>query len=358
RGLVEFTSPDELLKRDEEEAKKLSEQEQSQPIVLSLASHIRTVWQKHRDAKQQHIEPILLNCLRLRQGQYDVATLAQITAQGGTDLFIKLTKATCRAAKAWMADIYTEKPFALTPTPIPDLPDEVEQQVQAEIAAEYEAAFYAHQRAGIPLDEKVLQEQAEKYREDVLQAVKDRAQADDETLENEINDDLTEGGWYKALDDVVWDIVTFPAAFLKGPVTRMTKTLQWSEGRPVVEEVPKTSWERVSPFDIYPSPTAKAIQDGALIERHRLSRQGLQNLIGIEGYSETAIRTVLAEHATGGLKLWLSNDQERQMLENKPLDTGTSDLIDALQFWGSVQGSLLIEWGMEAEEIPEPTDEY
>ena len=358
RGLVEFTSPDELLKRDEEEAKKLSEQEQSQPIVLSLASHMRTVWQKHRDAKQQHIEPILLNCLRLRQGKYDAATLAQITAQGGTDLFIKLTKATCRAAKAWMADIYTEKPFALTPTPVPDLPEEVEQQVIEKISSEYEAAILAHYQVGIEFDESDFKEQAEKYKVDTLQAVKDQAQIDDEALENEINDDLTEGGWYEALDDVIWDIVTFPAAFLKGPITRMTKTLQWAEGQPVVEEVPKKSWERVSPFDIYPSPTAKTIQDGDFIERHRLSRQALQNLIGVDGYSETAIRTVLSEYSTGGLKLWLTNDQERQMLENKPLDTGTSDLIDALQFFGSVQGSLLLEWGMEAEEIPEPTDEY
>ena len=358
RGLINFVSPDELLKRDEEEAKKLVEEEQSQPIVLSLATHIRTVWQKHRDAKQQHLEPRLLNCLRLRQGKYDAATQAQITAQGGTDLFIKLTKVKCRAAKAWIADIYADKPFAITPTPIPDLPDEIEQQVSSEIAAEYEAAFYAHQQAGIPLDEQTLQKQAEKYKDDVLQRLKDQAQISVEQLENEINDDLTEGGWYEALDDVVWDIVTFPAAFLKGPVTRMRKTLQWVDGQPIVEETLKKSWERVSPFDMYPSPTAKTIQDGDLIEKHRLSRQNLQDLIGVDGYSETAIRQVLSEHSTGDLKLWLSSDQERQLLENKPLDTGTSDLIDALQYWGSVPGSLLVKWGMEAESIPEPTDEY
>lgn len=361
RGLVSFVSPDELMVRDEEEAKKLAEDEQSQPVILSLAAHIRKVWEDHRDGKAQDIEPRLLNCLRLRKGVYDSATQAQITAQGGTDLFIKLTKTKCRAAKSWMSDILTssDKPFMVTPTPIPDLPDEVEQEVAQGIAADYEEAIYAHQRAGMVLDEKVFREEADRYRKDVLQALKDRAWVDNEALETEINDDLTEGGWYEALSQLLWDITTFPAVFLKGPTTRMTKALEWVDGQPIVTEVPKKHWERLNPFDAYPSRTAKTVQDGDFIERHRLSRKNLLDLIGVdEGYSEDAIRTVLSDHDTGGLKLWLTNDQERQLLENKPLERGTGELIDALQFWGSVPGSQLIEWGMDEEEISEPTDEY
>jgi len=355
RGLIEFTSPDELLRRDEEEAKKLAEEEQSKPIILSIASHIRTVWNSHRDDKQNDIEPRLLKCLRLRKGKYDAATHAQITKQGGTDLFIKLTAATCRAAKAWMSDIFTDKPFAITPTPVPDLPDEAEAEITQRLAMEYQEAVMAHQRVGVVLDERKFQEYAEKFKKDVLQKIKDEAQKDNDILENEINDDLTEGGWYEAINEVLWDIVTFPAAFLKGPITRMAKTLSWANGQPVIEEVPKKSWERVNPFDLYPSKSAKNIQDGDLLERHRLSRQDLRDLIGVEGYNEEAIKLVLLEHSGGSLKLWTASDQERQMLENKSPETDT-EKIDALQYWGSVQGSMLTEWGME-EEL-EPTEEY
>ena len=360
RGLISFVSPDELLRQDQEEAKKQAEDAQTTPVILSLASHIRNVWQDHRDGKAQDIEPRLLNCLRLRKGIYKPATQAQITAQGGSDVFIKLTKSKCRGAKSWMSDILTssDKPFMITPTPIPELPPEVEQEVAQDIAAEYEEAIFAHQRAGIPLDKKVLQEQADRYRKEVLQAIKDRARADDEAIEGEINDDLTEGGWYEALNQVLWDITTFPAAFLKGPVVRMAKELKWVDGQPIVTEVPKKHWERLSPFDAYPSRTAKTIRDGDFIERHRLTRKALNDLIGVEGYDDEAIKKVLSEYERGGLKLWLTNDQERQVLENKPLESGTTELIDALQFWGSVPGNLLIEWGMDEENIPEPTEEY
>lgn len=362
RGLIEFVPPEELNRRDdEEEAQRLADEEQNQPIVLSLASHIRTVWNDHRSAKEDDIEPRLLKCLRLRRGKYDPATQAQITAQGGTDLFIKLTASTCRAAKAWMTDIFTDKPFAITPTPMPELPPEAEQQVMQRLAMEYSRAIMAQQTAGVPFDDNAFREYAEKFKKDVLHGIKDEALIENERLENEINDDLTEGNWYEALVDIIWDIVTFPAAFLKGPITRMTKTLRWEGNRPVIEEIPKKTWERISPFDIYPARSAKNIQDGDLIERHRLTRLDLESLKGIEGYSESAINTVLEQHSSGGLRLWTANDQERQMLESKPLEN-LAEKIDALQYWGSVQGSTLIEWsgetGEDVEEGLEPTGEY
>lgn len=359
RGLISIQSAGELLKQDQDAIKE-AEDEQSQPIILSLASHIKTVWQDHKSAKEQDIEPRLLKCLRLRKGVYDSMTKANITAQGGTDVFIKLTKTKCRAAKSWMKDIFLaqEKPFAVIPTPIPELQGDAEQRVVAEISTAYQESIMIHQQAGTNFDENAFKEQAEQYRRDVLQAMKDQAQAENEELENEIHDDLTEDGFYQALDALLWDITTFPACILKGPVVRMKRALEWGEdGQPVVGEVPKKHWERLSPFDIYPSRTAKNIQEGDLIERHRLSRQALHDLIDVEGYSEEAIRSVLASHDAGGLKLWLANDQERQQLENKPLEVGRSELIDALQFWGSISGDQLIEWGMGEEEI-NLTDQY
>jgi len=35
-----------------------------------------------------------------------------------------------------------------------------------------------------------------------------------------------------------------------------------------------------------------------------------------------------------------------------------SELIDALQYWGSVQGQLLLDWGLTEEEIPDPLMDY
>jgi hypothetical protein len=61
-------------------------------------------------------------------------------------------------------------------------------------------------------------------------------------------------------------------------------------------------FDRVSPFDIYPAPDSRHPDDGYLIERHRMTRQELQALINVPGYSEENIRmvnsrsTVRADH--------------------------------------------------------------
>ena len=79
-GLIAFTPNSELVRREQEAAaKKIADEEQAEPVILGLAAHINTVWQDHRDAKQEEIEERLLKCLRLRKGEYDSETLAMIT---------------------------------------------------------------------------------------------------------------------------------------------------------------------------------------------------------------------------------------------------------------------------------------
>ena len=51
--------------------------------------------------------------------------------------------------------------------------------------------------------------------------------------------------------------------------------------------------------------------DGEMIERHRLSREDLSAMIGVEGYSDAAIRAVLDEYGAGGLHEWLWIDTEK-----------------------------------------------
>ena len=129
----------------------------------------------------------------------------------------------------------------------------------------------------------------------------------------------------------------------------------WTQRTPSV-----LSGERVDPFDIYPAPDATTIDDGYLIERHRLSRAELVNLRSVEGYSASAINAVLDEYGKGGLHEWLCVDYERQEAEGKALQamSNPSELIDALQYWGSVQGKMLLDWGVDESEVEDPLAEY
>jgi hypothetical protein len=188
-----------------------------------------------------------------------------------------------------------------------------------------------------------------------------RQQAAD--AEKQLEDVLVEGNYLEAVDEFLDDLTTFKTAFLKGPVISKEPRLTWQmqpDGRSkaVVEEVMALKYERVDPFMMYPAPWAKTVEDAFLIQRHRLSRGALSALIGVSGYNDDAIRAVLDKHGTGGLREWLAIDTQKQFAENRVAMNalGGDDLIDALQYWGSVSGKMLREWGMKG--ITDDAKEY
>jgi hypothetical protein len=90
-----------------------------------------------------------------------------------------------------------------------------------------------------------------------------------------------------------------------------------------------------------------------------MRRGGLHALIGVDGFNEEAIRKVLDEYGTGGLKQWMWHETEVARLQDRPLEYLTERTqIDALIFWGPAQGKLLREWGMSAQEVPDELAEY
>jgi hypothetical protein len=183
-----------------------------------------------------------------------------------------------------------------------------------------------------------------------LSHLKDLAKRTAERMEVKMEDQLQEGNWSKAFSEFLDDITTFPSAFIKGPIIRKRPKLKWiptQDGQYTLEQNEELvmEWERVDPFNIYPSADASDVNQGDLIERHKLSRADLQSMIGVEGYSEGAIRAVLETYGKGGLRDWIYVDMNKAAAEGKStmgVQQNPSKLIDALQFWGSVQGQLLL----------------
>ncbi len=109
------------------------------------------------------------------------------------------------------------------------------------------------------------------------------------------------------------------------------------------------------------------INDGDVIEIHELSKQSLADLIGVPGYSEEEVRLVLDKYSKGSLKSkWFTIDDETAVKQvtreknyqnptNPPTANSTdtaTDTIFAQEFWGSVSGKLLIEWGIQGDVDP------
>ena len=165
--------------------------------------------------------------------------------------------------------------------------------------------------------------------------------------------------WYQAFNEFIDDIVTFPFAVMKGPIKRRRKVMQWQDGQLIPNVVIRNEWERVDPFNLYWAPWAWNLNDGYVIERHRMTPDDLQSLLGVPGYNDDAIRTVLADFNGGMLNEWLWLDSAAEA-EGKyePEAVDTDDLVDALQLWDSISGSLLLEWGVPEEEIEDPSLSY
>ena len=351
----------ELSKQDEEAAAQALQERQNQPMVLGLSQHIRMCWDVAKIAKKP-IEDEMLRALRQRNGQYEPDKLQQIKAQGGSEIYMMITEVKCRAAESWLRDILLDQgtpPWDIVPTPIPDLSPNDRREIQDIFASEVLTMLQESQKA--PTKEEMAQIKemvSQDYRFKILQDAQNRA----DKMKLKIEDQFAQGGWADSFNDFVTDLVTFPAAFIKGPIVRRQRTLGWKTvaGRTVVEPTERLApeFERVDPFRIYPEPGITRIEEGYLFEHHPLSRSDLSDLIGVPGYDEDAIRRILDE---GSGPSWINEDVE--LIKNEEERKFYSymrptDVFDALEFWGKVSGKMLREWGLTEEEVPDEAQEY
>ena len=334
---------------------------QAQPLMQGLAAHVRRRWEVARDGRRE-LEERMLQCVRQRNGEYDPDVKQRIKQQGGSDIFIGLTSLKCRAATSWLRDTLlgngADKPWGMGATPEPDLPHGMLDGLKAELQQQLQAAM---EQGMPPPDDGKLREIAESMKDEAYRAYQEDAARRIERMERRMEDQLAEGGWSKAFNEFIEDVVTFPFAVMKGPIKRRRKVLRWVEGELQPEMTIRNEWERVNPFMFYWAPWAWDVNDGFVIERHKMTRDELQTLMGVPGYNEDAIRAVLSDFSGGNLGSdWLWLDSATAEVEGKVhhLASGSGDLVDALQLWDSVEGKLLLDWGIPEEEIEDPTLTY
>jgi hypothetical protein len=359
--------PMQSMKSMLEEQKRASEVQQHEPIITGLAGLVRTQWSTARLAREQTVEQRMFKSIRQRRGEYDPDKLTQIRSQGGSEIYMMLTSNKCRGASAWLRDVLlgsgSDKPWTLKPSPVPSLPPEVLEELRQRAVNEVQQYMLV---SGQDVPPTELRKFLTGLREEFYNSLYDEAKHKVQGMEKKMEDQLAEGGMPMAFDQFLDDITTFPAAIIKGPVVRNKNKLAWKETgpgqyEPDIKETMVLEWERVDPMMCYPSPSSESINDGYFIERHKLRQLDLEALIGVEGYDDGAIRKVLEDYGRGGLQEWIFIDSEKAFAEGKST-TGVMQNpdrnIDALQFWGTVSGQMLLDWGMGEEEVPDPAKNY
>lgn len=347
-SILNASQTEELAKAEQAARTAAHDTQQANPVIQGLAAHVQKRWEL---AKQAKIAPEqrLLKCLRQRNGEYDPDKLALIREMGGSEIFMMLTSTKCRGAASWLRDTLlgtgSDKPWTLDATPVPDLPPEVVQKLQSVL--EQTVAAYMQATGKVP-DVSEVRAHGEQVRDQLMAQMKEEAEKRVDRMEQKMEDQLIEGRFLEGLTEFIDDIVTFPTAIMKGPVPRKRKSLEWQNGGLVPVDKIVLEWERMNPFMAYPAPWASTPHDGYFIERHKLTKEDLEAMIGVPGFDEVALRSVLANFGTSMTES-LSIDQEVAIATGKfsAEANRSTDVIDAIQLWDSVQGKLLKEWGLK-----------
>jgi uncharacterized protein YqgV (UPF0045/DUF77 family) len=370
--LLSYQSNFDIAKAEAAQNALAQQQADKETVLNSLSGHLRTKWEQAKRAKIS-VEQRMLKCKRARNGEYEPQKLAAIKATFGADydpIFMMVTATKCQAAHDWIRDAIfgqgNSVPWDLSPTPVPELQQEVITQI-TEIMYQAEIERVVNQMASTGIETTIEQIMAavDQSIPNIIRSINRqiKIEANDaaERMKAKIKDQFIEGGWEAAIDECIYDLVTYPACILKGPFYQKDRLqkIDFNTKKPQLVERIVDQYERRSPFNIYPAPGAVGINDSYIFDRVQLKRKALSDMIGIPGYDENAIREVLRMHRAGLLREWTAIDTEKARLEGREsMSVYESEDIDCLEYWGTASGRELLQWGMTTAEISDEDKEY
>lgn len=334
----------------------------SQPTQAenNLAGHVRTLWEqmkRHRNGASGWSQR-LIDALRTFNGQYDPSKLAQIKEFGGSEIYARIVAMKCRGSSSLLRDVYLtpDRPWDIDPPADPDVPVEIMQKIGQLVEMEVQQMAMAGTPPPVSAIRDRVTQLTDAARGAEMKAARNRAKL----AKDKIDEILESGGFYKALAEFIVDLPLFPYACLKGPIVKMVPTVKWVQGKPVSNVEPRLFWNRISPFDLWWTPGVADIEDAAVIERQRLTRADLNDLLDLPGYNTEQIRAALQAYGQSGLvEAVADNEAERAQYENRENpNQNNSQMIDMLEYNGNVQGLLLLQYGMTPEQVTDPLRDY
>ena len=356
--------PEDVLQQQEADRASMQAQAnqgaQQQQDPQQLAAYIKGQWEifrNHRNTSAGWSERLLI-CLRTFNGQYDANQLREIRRFGGSEVYARVIAQKCRAASSLLRDIYLGdiRPWAVKPPSAPKIPDEIQQNIDQLMKLERQMVS---QQNGKPPDPQDEQQRRTALLESALDAAKKKAVQQARDSDDKIEDILREGHFYQAFAEFLVDLPIFPFACMVGPEVKIMPEVVWPPGggQPTIVQKPKLMWRRASPFDLWWTPGVSDIANADIIEKLKLTRAELNDLLDIPGYNQNELRAVLDEYGRGGLyDNWDTTDAERAVLENKENPAwNRSRLISMMAFNGNVQGRILQDYGLA---VPDELRDY
>jgi len=354
--------PEDVLQQQEADRAKMQAQAAAPPVQnpQQLSAYIKGQWEifrNHRNTSAGWSERLLI-CLRTFNGQYDANQLREIRRFGGSEVYARVIAQKCRAASSLLRDIYLgdTRPWAVKPPAAPKIPAEIQQNIDQLMLLERKMLT---QQQGRPPDPNDEQQRRTALTESALDAAKKKATQQARDSDDKIEDILREGHFYHAFAEFLVDLPIFPFAIICGPEVKIMPEVVWPPGggQPTIQQKPKLMWRRVAPFDLWWTPGVSDIANADTIEKLKLTRAELNDLLDLPGYNQNELRAVLDEYGRGGLyDNWDTTDAERAVLENKENPMwNRSRLISMMAFNGNIQGRMLQDYGLA---VPDELRDY
>ena len=340
---------------------------QSTPQATALEAYLSEIFEDARRYKEDETktQETMLDCLRRRNGEYSTNKLAKIRAAGSAETYLPMTGFKCRSIEAFINDIYLnakrKRTWDLKPTPIVTLPDDEREMIAAAVMAEAAARLEAQQQPGpngeapAEMTPQEAYQMASDMRAEAIRREYEIATDKAQNMARKVDDQLTEGGWSKAMAESIMDLSTLPAMVLKGPVFRNRKVkLGWKDGKVQYGQKLVVTFERVSPLDFYPSRYSQDTNDGTpLCEKIILQRSSLVENRNEPGYIKEAIEYIATKERNPGVSTssFASEQEDAEHRDNveteKPAPkSAIGSTVQAIEFSCSVRGCDLIEFGI------------
>lgn len=263
---------------------------------------------------------------------------------------VNLSQLKISALNAWLRDLIFGSggiPFAIEPTPVPELNDDMVEEVLVRV----KDVLFGGQ-GPMPTTREELQDLIDKEKYATRELLIAKAKEASKLMETEMWDQCVEGGFKKAVLKFLQDFCIYPYAVLEGPVPEIRTRMVWEGNALKPKDEVIYAVNRVSPFDFFWSADSTNAQDGSyVIIRKRYSKQQLMKMAKMPSYIRENVLKALAHFASRGTNVnWLSSNPEEG---GNIINWDGSTPLEVLKYHGAVKGEVLKEYGISGVEVDE-----
>ena len=338
-----------------------------------IIGYVTSKYTESKASRQTH-EARWLRAYKNYRGVYDSTT--QFRDSEKSKVFVKITKTKTLAAYGQIVDVlFANKKFPITvePTPVPEgIAEHMHQAVPGEAQLQSPFGYNGDGRelppgateASEPMDKlgglkgkyegaTLLEGAGRLPNQPQISPAKETALK----MEKVIHDQLLDNNAVNTLRHSIFESVLLGTGILKGPLNYNKTVHKWTEDKtyvPYDKLIPKI--EAVSCWDFFPDPAATSLGDcDYVIQRHKFTRSQMRDLKNMPFFNEEAIESCLD---MGGNYSTEYYEDIIQTYDKQNYGEGTtSDRYEVLEFWGTLDKSLLEQVGADIPESLNHLDE-